>query len=75
MKAQSSVYIKLQNLYKDKAREDAEEVIKTVRSLPGGAGIDPAEIELFCKNARFIKLVNSSEGERKTLAQVTGKSQ
>ena len=75
MKAQSSVYIKMQNLYKDKARLDAKEVLANVRSIAGGAKIDPAEIELFCTNARFIKLINNADGAAKTLAQVTGMSE
>lgn len=74
MKAQSSVYIKLQNLYKDKARSDAKEVLANVRSTPGGEDVDPAEIELFCTNARFIKLINGADGGAKTLPQITGKS-
>ncbi|CAM1511074.1 Fc.00g085870.m01.CDS01 [Cosmosporella sp. VM-42] len=62
MKAQSSVYIMLQNIYKEKAREDVKEVLEAVFSHPGAEGIDPAEVELFCKNARFIKLINGEEG-------------
>jgi NEDD8-activating enzyme E1 regulatory subunit len=73
MKAQSDVYIKLQNLYKDKARRDADEVLQTVRRFAGGEDIDPAEVELFCTNARFIKLINSVEGRAPSLAQVVGK--
>lgn len=73
MKAHSDVYIKLQSLYKDKARQDALEVSATVRGLAGGQKIDLAEIELFCKNARFIKLVNASDGEKLGLEQVIGK--
>ncbi|KAH7322961.1 hypothetical protein B0I35DRAFT_407368 [Stachybotrys elegans] len=60
MKAQSDVYIKLQNIYKAQARRDAAEVLGLVRSSPGGADIDAAEVELFCTNAKFIKLVNSA---------------
>ncbi|EFZ01485.2 ThiF family protein [Metarhizium robertsii] len=60
MKAESAVYIKLQSLYKAKARQDASEVMSTVRTLEGGIGVAQAEVELFCKNAKFIKLVQSS---------------
>lgn len=74
MKAQSNVYIKLQNLYKDKARADAKEVLDCVRNTPGGADIDLAELELFCTNARFIKLINGDDGGSRTLAEITGKS-
>ncbi|KAI5861661.1 hypothetical protein GGS23DRAFT_576068 [Durotheca rogersii] len=60
MKAQSSVYVKLQSIYKDKARKDAQEVLETARGIPGGNDVDPAEVELFCKNARFVKLINAT---------------
>jgi amyloid beta precursor protein binding protein 1 len=72
MKAQSEVYIKLQNLYKDKARQDAQEVLAIVRGIAGGEDIDTAEVELFCTNARFIKLVNPAEGRTVDLAQAVG---
>lgn len=72
MKAQSDVYIKLQNIYKDKARRDADEVLQTVRQLAPDRDIDPTEVELFCTNARFIKLINSAEGRGPSLAQVVG---
>lgn len=70
MKAQSDVYIKLQNIYKAKARQDAQEVLQTVRQLAPDRDIDPTEVELFCTNARFIKLINSAEGRSPNLAQV-----
>lgn len=60
MKAQSSVYVKLQGLYKAKARKDAQEVLETVREIAGGEHVNPTEVDLFCKNARFVKLINSS---------------
>ncbi|KAL1869986.1 hypothetical protein VTK73DRAFT_2880 [Phialemonium thermophilum] len=64
MKAQSSVYIKLQGIYKAKARRDFEEVLATVRSLPGGDSVDAAEVELYCKNAAFVKLINALDSTR-----------
>ncbi|KAH8172618.1 thiF family protein [Sarocladium implicatum] len=70
MKAQSSVYIQLQNLYKDKAREDAAEVLATVRDTTGGENIDPAEVEQFCTNARFIKLIRDASGASTPLNEV-----
>ena len=62
MKAQSNDYIALQNIYKAKARRDAEEVLATVRSLERQLGredapVDAAEVDAFCKNAGHIKLV------------------
>ncbi|OTB08886.1 hypothetical protein M426DRAFT_51767 [Hypoxylon sp. CI-4A] len=60
MKAQSSVYVKLQAIYKEKARKDAQEVLEIARALPGGKDVSPAEVEIFCKNARFVKLINAT---------------
>ncbi|CCF39793.1 ThiF family protein [Colletotrichum higginsianum] len=73
MKAQSSVYIELQNIYKAKARKDAAEVLASVRQKPGGEGVDPAEVELFCKNAAFVKLVVPASGGTEQLRTVAGK--
>lgn len=70
MKAQSAVYIQLQTIYKNKARKDAAEVLATVRELPGGKDIDPAEVELFCKNAAFIKLINATGASADRLSKV-----
>lgn len=60
MKAQSSVYVKLQNLYKAKARKDAQEVLEFIRESAGGEHVNPTEVDLFCKNARFVKLINAN---------------
>ena len=61
MKAQSADYIQLQNIYKTKAREDVVEITTTVRNLEDSldrkARIDDKEIEAFCKNAAFVKLI------------------
>lgn len=65
MKAQSDVYIQLQNIYKAKARQDASDVLRTAQSLAGGVPINTADVEQFCKNARFIKLINSSQDSPK----------
>lgn len=73
MKAQSKVYIQLQNIYKAKARQDVAEVLGTVRASEGGENIDVEEVELFCKNAAFVKLINASGAELGRLAKVTGK--
>lgn len=71
MKAQSSVYVKLQGLYKEKARKDAREVLELVRESHGGEHIDPTEVDLFCKNARFVKLINPNPAEL-DLGQIFG---
>jgi amyloid beta precursor protein binding protein 1 len=61
MKAQSSDYIALQNLYKSKARADVQSVLAIVRStekqLSRSTQIEVSEVEAFCKNAAHIKLV------------------
>ena len=63
MKAKSADYIKLQNIYKSKAREDCAEVVETVRKLEKDTGrspklaIDEKEVENFCKGAAHIHLV------------------
>ncbi|KAJ0385936.1 hypothetical protein COL922a_005403 [Colletotrichum nupharicola] len=72
MKAQSSVYIKLQNIYKDKARKDAAEVLSIVRQNPCGESVDPAEVDMFCKNAAFIKLIipaTDGDGQLRSVAR------
>lgn len=74
MKAQSKVYIRLQNIYKTKARNDVAEVLETVRRSPGGEEIDPSEVELFCKNAAFVKLVNGDGVGADHLSKVIGMS-
>ncbi|KAL8931687.1 MAG: hypothetical protein Q9216_007109 [Gyalolechia sp. 2 TL-2023] len=61
MKAQSNDYIQLQNIYKAKARQDAETVTSHVRAMEKAQerkiAIDPKEIEAFCKGAAFVKLI------------------
>lgn len=61
MKAQSTVYVQLQNIYKAKARRDAAEVLNIVRADPNGQSVDAAEVDNFCKNAAFIKLIRGTE--------------
>lgn len=60
MKAESNIYIQLQNIYKSKARQDAAEILQAVQSVPGGDNITKEEVDLFCANARFAKLINSN---------------
>lgn len=61
MKAQSTVYVKLQNIYKAKARQDAAEVLSAVRANPSGQNIPESEVETFCKNAAFIKVIRGTD--------------
>lgn len=62
MKAQSSDYIQLQNIYKAKARSDLAEVARTIRNLEQELGrkssIEQAEIEAFCKGVQFVKMIH-----------------
>src|SRR4051812_8753720 len=74
MKAQSKVYIQLQSIYKAKARQDVAEVLEMVRQTPGGEDVDPGEVELFCKNAAFVKLINPGSTDSDRLARVASKS-
>jgi NEDD8-activating enzyme E1 regulatory subunit len=73
MKAKSNVYVKLQSLYKEKARKDAQEVLALVRAGVGGESVDPSEVDLFCKNARFVKLINTKP-RKLELSQIFGMS-
>lgn len=65
MKATSAGYIKLQTIYKSKARSDVNEVTQTVRSLESKLGrqsrpqIPASEIEQFCKNASFVRVLTN----------------
>lgn len=61
MKAQSSTYVQLQNIYKAKARQDVQEILETVRAHARGNEIKTEEVEAFCKNAAFIKLIRGSD--------------
>lgn len=74
MKAQSEVYVRLQNIYKTKARQDVAEVTKLVELHPQGSKIDVQEIETYCKNAAFIKLIRRSESSPDRLKTLAGKS-
>jgi amyloid beta precursor protein binding protein 1 len=73
MKAQSAVYVQLQNIYKNKARQDVTEVLELVRAHPHGAAVDVQEVESFCKNAAFIKLIRGSN-TAKPLSTIAGMS-
>ncbi|KAJ2898235.1 hypothetical protein MKZ38_004061 [Zalerion maritima] len=72
MKAQSDVYVRLQRIYKDQAQRDANEVMDIARcTMPGmGEGIDMEEVEMFCKNAAFAKLINSADKDPNLLQKV-----
>lgn len=65
MKAQSSDYINLQDIYKTKARKDVAEVLSIVRSLETQLGrevyIPEAEVEAFCKSAAHVKVIHGHQ--------------
>ncbi|KAK5060195.1 hypothetical protein LTR84_010080 [Exophiala bonariae] len=68
MKATSEEYIKLQNIYKTKARNDVAEVKQTVLQLlerklnqTDLSTIPDAEIEAFCKNASHVRVLTNPE--------------
>ncbi|RCI10665.1 hypothetical protein L249_4234 [Ophiocordyceps polyrhachis-furcata BCC 54312] len=73
MKAESAVYRRLQKLYKEKAQKDLCDVLGLVRTMAGGDTITKAEVELFCKNARFIKLVNADKRTKLTIDEIIEK--
>lgn len=72
MKAQSKVYIELQTIYENKARKDAAEVLAIVRAAPGGMEVDVGEVDIFCKNAAFVKLITATPPGENRLAKVFG---
>ena len=63
MKATSEGYIKLQNIYKAKARKDVAEVAASVRelekSLSKPSSVERSEIEAFCKNASHVRALTN----------------
>lgn len=65
MKARSADYIKLQNIYKSKARHDLAKVTSEVRlsekKLSRTEEIDGKEIEAFCRGAAFVKLIRGQK--------------
>ena len=66
MKAQSTDYVQLQNIYKAKARHDVDVVDTKIRHIiqdqigADRPAVPRSEIEAFCKNAASIKLVKGS---------------
>ncbi len=58
MKAQSADYIKLQSIYRAKARKDLAEITDTVRTSELPRAMEEKEIEAFCKNAAFVRLIH-----------------
>ncbi|KAL2407937.1 NEDD8-activating enzyme E1 regulatory subunit [Exophiala dermatitidis] len=67
MKATSAEYIKLQGIYKAKARADVAEVTQLVRQTERSLGRDTpvpeTEIEAFCKNASHVRVLTNPNND------------
>lgn len=74
MKAESEVYIQLQNIYKSKARQDVDEILEILGTIPNGNEANKEEVETYCKNAAFIKLVRESVPDPDRVKQLAGES-
>ncbi|KAI8920822.1 NEDD8-activating enzyme E1 regulatory subunit [Powellomyces hirtus] len=62
MHADTESYIRLQTIYRSKAREDAAAVSERVANLLASIGSSPSrisaqEIEMFCKNAGYLHVI------------------
>jgi amyloid beta precursor protein binding protein 1 len=73
MKAESEVYIQLQSIYKKKARQDVDEILEILGTIPNGNEVEKEEVETYCKNAAFIKLVRESAPDTDRIKQLAGK--
>ena len=77
MKATSADYVKLQTIYKSKARADVAEVTEIVRKTELSRSekdglITDSEIESFCKNASYVRvLANPNNDPLPTLRLMT----
>jgi amyloid beta precursor protein binding protein 1 len=60
MKAKSDIYVKLQGIYKAKARDDAAEVLGNARDQVRGIIVDRVEVDLLCRNMAFVKIIQPS---------------
>jgi len=65
MISDSERFIKLQNIYKDKANQDADVIGRKVSQVLDSLGrgsdtITETEIRRFCKEARFLKVIRGS---------------
>ena len=69
MFSDSERFIKLQNIYKDKANQDAEmigrKVAQVLESLGRGSDtISDIEVRRFCKEARYLRVLRGSSLSR-----------
>lgn len=74
MKAQSEVYVRLQSIYKSKARKDVDEVLEILGSVPNGSQVEREVAETYCKNAAFVKLIRESVPDPERIKALAGKS-
>lgn len=74
MKAKSDIYIRLQGIYKAKARKDAAEVLALIKLQDAGSSVTLDEVELFCKNAAFVRLVGTRCEDPSLLQKLAGRS-
>ncbi|KAL1899003.1 hypothetical protein Cpir12675_001663 [Ceratocystis pirilliformis] len=73
MKAQSDIYISLQNIYKAKAKADFEEVLAILRTSLEGKCVTEEDVALFCKNSAFAKLIKPQTVSPETLKEILEK--
>ena len=62
MKADTESFVKLQSIYRQKARQDANEIKKYVLNIlpllgKSSEAISEDEIDMFCKNAAFLSVI------------------
>ncbi|XP_054164449.1 NEDD8-activating enzyme E1 regulatory subunit-like [Oppia nitens] len=65
MTSDSFKYITLQQIYRAKAKEDAENVYNIIQMLPKAHNLNLTEndVQLFCKNTQFLRVVGTSDIE------------
>ena len=60
MNSGSEQYIRLQKLYKTKAKEDAQCLSKIIQDTFKCSTIPDSDIHLFCKNVRYLRIIRTS---------------
>ena len=73
MKAESTVYVKLQNIYKAKSRQDVAEVLELIQNHPSYKIVSKTDVEDFCKNAAFVKLIHPSDDTKLDIKAIVEK--
>jgi len=72
MNCGSEQYIRLQNIYKNTAKQDVDKMLKLTQKVPKLANviISDKEVQLICKNARYLTVIRTSPIH----AELTGES-